>query len=361
VIGLQVILNLESSTRSPAVRRWIVFGLVLICCLLPVSFGYAATYDLTGQCTISNTGYHNTCGISNEGNNSSTAILAQQGDTLIVVDLNQVVTVTGTISGATYTVNATYCRMVNNVDYCAPLTCTLTATSNSTASGTCSWKYSDACSGGWNMAITKQSQSAPTYDASGLWTYAQQSDQWTHCSGTAPRPMSGTLTVTQNGNRVTAVDNIARQFDGFVSGSTYTVVHSSPENGGITSEVDTVTLASGGKSATGTSHWVWTGGDESCDGGGSLTLQRAPLTVTASAGSGGGISPLGSVSVAYGGSQTFTITPNSGYRVKDVRVDGVSVGAVKSYTFDNVQGAHTIEALFENSAIVPWLQLLLSD
>ncbi len=48
----------------------------------------------------------------------------------------------------------------------------------------------------------------------------------------------------------------------------------------------------------------------------------------------------------YGASQTFTITPNTDYHVADVLVDGVSVGAVTSYTFSNVIANHTISASF---------------
>jgi len=69
-------------------------------------------------------------------------------------------------------------------------------------------------------------------------------------------------------------------------------------------------------------------------------------TITASAGTGGTISPTGSVSVNYGASQTFSITPNSGYTVGGVTVDGASVGAVTSYTFSNVTGNHTVAASF---------------
>ena len=69
-------------------------------------------------------------------------------------------------------------------------------------------------------------------------------------------------------------------------------------------------------------------------------------TITASAGSNGSISPTGAVSVASGASRAFTITPNSGYRVSSVLVDGVSVGAVTSYTFNNVTANHTISASF---------------
>ena len=69
-------------------------------------------------------------------------------------------------------------------------------------------------------------------------------------------------------------------------------------------------------------------------------------TITASAGANGTISPSGSVSVASGSNQTFTITPASGYQVAGVQADGVSVGAVASYTFSNVTANHTISATF---------------
>ncbi len=69
-------------------------------------------------------------------------------------------------------------------------------------------------------------------------------------------------------------------------------------------------------------------------------------TITASAGSNGSISPSGAVSVSLSGSQTFTITPDSGYNVSDVLVDGVSVGVASSYTFSNVRANHTIAASF---------------
>ncbi|MEM3473778.1 MAG: hypothetical protein QW735_04230, partial [archaeon] len=50
--------------------------------------------------------------------------------------------------------------------------------------------------------------------------------------------------------------------------------------------------------------------------------------ITASAGEGGTITPSGEVVVPYNGSQTFTITPNEGYRIKDVLIDGGSIGPV---------------------------------
>ena len=69
------------------------------------------------------------------------------------------------------------------------------------------------------------------------------------------------------------------------------------------------------------------------------------FTLTATAGSGGTISPA-SAQVSTGGSKTFTITPNAGYNVANVLVDGVSKGAINSYTFSNVTASHTISATF---------------
>ncbi|HXB02569.1 MAG TPA: hypothetical protein VNV15_07095, partial [Opitutaceae bacterium] len=73
------------------------------------------------------------------------------------------------------------------------------------------------------------------------------------------------------------------------------------------------------------------------------------FTITASAGSGGSISPSGAVSVAQGASQTFSISANSGFTISGVTVDGASQGAITSYTFSNVQANHTISASFQSS------------
>jgi hypothetical protein len=89
---------------------------------------------------------------------------------------------------------------------------------------------------------------------------------------------------------------------------------------------------------------LWMGAIRSTE----ATIEVLPYThtITATAGSGGSISPSGTVTVNHGASQTFTITPNMGYHVTDVLVDGSSVGAVTSYTFNNVTANHTISASF---------------
>ncbi len=73
------------------------------------------------------------------------------------------------------------------------------------------------------------------------------------------------------------------------------------------------------------------------------------LTITAQAGSGGSISPSGTVSVTYNGSQLFYITPNAGYQIDHVVVDGVSQGAPATYSFTNIVVNHTITAYFSPS------------
>jgi len=82
-----------------------------------------------------------------------------------------------------------------------------------------------------------------------------------------------------------------------------------------------------------------------------LTPITTTYTITASAGSGGKISPSGNVSVVSGSNQTFTITPENDYSISDVLVDGSSAGAVLNYTFPNVTADHTITANFKTSSV----------
>ena len=89
-------------------------------------------------------------------------------------------------------------------------------------------------------------------------------------------------------------------------------------------------------------HWTYIGGGGSSGGGGGHTYH----TIRAISGLNGSISPSGWTSVRHGWDQTFTITPDKGYAVAKVLVDGKSVGAVKSYTFKNVAKDHTIEVVF---------------
>ncbi|MFM2106193.1 MAG: hypothetical protein RL338_1225, partial [Chloroflexota bacterium] len=73
---------------------------------------------------------------------------------------------------------------------------------------------------------------------------------------------------------------------------------------------------------------------------------RITFAIVATAGANGSIGPSTSLVIGYGDSTTFTITPDTGYRVLDVLVDGVSVGDVTSYTFTNVTANASISATF---------------
>ena len=88
-------------------------------------------------------------------------------------------------------------------------------------------------------------------------------------------------------------------------------------------------------------HWTYTGGS-----GGSGGYVPGYYIIRATAGAGGSITPSGDVSVRAGANQTFTITPNRGYAVSDVKIDGRIIGAVRSYTFENISASHTIEVQF---------------
>jgi hypothetical protein len=78
----------------------------------------------------------------------------------------------------------------------------------------------------------------------------------------------------------------------------------------------------------------------------SASFALITYTISASEGVGGTTSPSGSVSVAHGTNHTFSITPDSGYQISDVVVDGTSIGAVSTYTLTNVTANHTISASF---------------
>lgn len=71
------------------------------------------------------------------------------------------------------------------------------------------------------------------------------------------------------------------------------------------------------------------------------------LFVSATAGEGGSIEPPGITEVKSGDSVTYKISADSGYRIADVLVDGNSVGAKDTYTFENIIESHTISAIFE--------------
>ena len=83
-----------------------------------------------------------------------------------------------------------------------------------------------------------------------------------------------------------------------------------------------------------------------------------PWIINATAGTGGAISPNGSVQVEDGGSQAFTITPDNGYIIVNVEVDGIQKGAISSYEFTDVHEDHNISASF---LLVPPLEIQVTE
>ena len=168
--------------------------------------------------------------------------------------------------------------------------------------------------------------------------------------GNGGTPSGGSMTTTDQ--KLPSLPSASRSgsysFDGW-----YT-----KKSGGTKITTDTVFSAD----TTVYAHWMYTGGGSS---------GYSYYTIKATAGAGGSISPSGNVSVREGRDQTFTITPDKGYAVANVKIDGKSIGAVKSYTFENVSRTHTIEVIFvkgtasastgDSSNLPLWSALLLAS
>ena len=75
-------------------------------------------------------------------------------------------------------------------------------------------------------------------------------------------------------------------------------------------------------------------------------FEEISYTITLSAGEGGSVDPEGAQTVVHGSDLAVTITADEGYLIEDVLVDGVSVGAVATYTFEDVNADHSLEATF---------------
>ena len=146
--------------------------------------------------------------------------------------------------------------------------------------------------------------------------------------GNGGTPSVGSMTTT--GQKLASLPSASRigsyRFDGW-----YTAA-----NGGT--EITTSTTFSA--DTTVYAHWTYVGKDDQ---------PGTFYTINVTAGKGGTISPSGSVRVREGGSLTLTITPDKGYVVSSVKIDGKSVGAVKSYTLTNVMGSHAITVTFRKA------------
>lgn len=150
-------------------------------------------------------------------------------------------------------------------------------------------------------------------------------------SGTGGEATSYTLTFDTNGG--SAIAPITQDY------GTAITAPADPTKTGYTFAGWTPAIPSTmpAENLTVTAQWRYNGGGSS---------GYSYYTTKATAGTGGSISPSGNVSVREGADQTFSITPDKGYVVSNVKIDGKSIGAVKSYTFENVRRTHTIEVIF---------------
>jgi hypothetical protein len=172
-------------------------------------------------------------------------------------------------------------------------------------------------------------------------------------SNTGSASRTGTVTVAGNTFTVTQLGISQYRLSVTTSGTGTGTVTTNP-SGTIFNAGTVVTLTatpdvsstfagwSGGVSGTSPTVSLTMNGDIAV----TATFALRTYTITATAGPNGSISPQGTVTVGYGANQSFTITPNPCYEVANVTIDGASVGAVTSYTFNNVTANHTLNASF---------------
>ncbi len=80
-----------------------------------------------------------------------------------------------------------------------------------------------------------------------------------------------------------------------------------------------------------------------------MALQNMRFTITATASEGGTVSPAGRTAYKHGSSKTYTFTPDEGYEIASVIIDGKDIGPVDEYTFKNIKGKHTVSVVFAKS------------
>ena len=191
------------------------------------------------------------------------------------------------------------------------------------------------------VEASKVTQWTVTFSAEQNGTFTNAGDPMVRQSVEDGKTVTGTPAITANSNY---------RLDGWQIGGAGTVYTSA--------QVMAMAIT---KDLSFTASYTYTGGN-SGGGGGGGGGSTTSYVIKASAGSGGTISPSGSVSVSDGRSKTFTITAQGGYRISDVLVDGESIGAVGEYTFEKVHKDHSIQVTFvkdvadpTNTGVSGWL------
>jgi hypothetical protein len=237
----------------------------------------AATYDATGIWNYAEHSHWNNCG-EPEFDGSGTMVLIQSGNSFILV--SDIATQSGPVNGNQYTFIDRLWEDWGWTDVSA----TITLSSDSSGSAYITWTWSGfgtSCNGYFYMDLSRQVQNAPAYDASGDWDY-NLSGHWNNCGDPNPPNQIGTIAMLQNSNRVSATDDLGQNWNGFVDGMTYTLVHSFAEDSGVTSRICTLNLTNKDQ-ASGSCRWVWDlDGDSSdfCQGGLHIGMVRQPVVET---------------------------------------------------------------------------------
>jgi hypothetical protein len=239
------------------------------------------------------------------------------------------------------------------------LTCQATLNSNVTVTATFNLKaYTISATAGPNGSISPSGTVTVNWGSSATFTITPKSgfmvaDVIIDGTSRGPKTSKTFSNVTANHTIVASFTPLLYSLSIANNGTGTGTVSSNPAGSSFAPRT-VVTLTA--KPAAGSKFAGWSGG---CTGT-SLTCQVTlnsnvsvtatfnlkTYTITATTGVNGSISPSGAVTVNWGSSQTFTITPKTGYRIANVKVDGVSQGAISSYTFSNVKANHSIAASY---------------
>ncbi|MBL0183360.1 MAG: hypothetical protein IPP96_14125, partial [Chitinophagaceae bacterium] len=191
-------------------------------------------------------------------------------------------------------------------------------------------------------------------------TYTITADACYHVADVLVDGVSVGAVTTYTFTNTTADHTISATF----AVNTYTITATSGANGSVTPAGVTTVNCDGSQSYTITADACYHVADVLVDGVSvgavtsytfsnvtanhtiSATFAVNTYTITATSGANGSVTPAGATTVNCDGSQAYTIAADACYHIADVLVDGVSVGAVSSYTFNNVTANHTISAIF---------------
>ena len=312
----------ESKTGSVTVTSWDVDSTGKVTYTLS---GGVAGDTVTLPVIIGSDNYENSTvnvKITLTAKDDQTALTLTGGTTVVYGQTLQLGTSGGSGTG-TVTYAVTNCTGEATIDATGKLTPVKVGTVTVKATKAADASFNEATSAEVVITITRATPTgAPKYTA--ITTSGKTlADAGLTLTGSTLNPNAGTLVWVDNAG------NILPDTTAVAANTTYKWLFT-PTDANYTTLTGFIELYH--KSSSGGGGWYYT-----------------YYTIKATAGTNGSISPSGWTSVRDGRDQTFTITPDKGYAVAKVLMDGKSVGAVKSYTFKNVTKDHTIEAIFMKS------------